>query len=144
METTYFVTTPTYPVSEYVEHMLAQVYDASDWLEVKAPTRREAVRLAVKEWFAESYTRGNGNYVQRQKDDGLCPWTGIRAQSEAEAKAEALAAGPPDWEPDICDVSDGHDGAIEWVWVDSHPDPDLRWGWFGTCEAHKGRSSSGE
>lgn len=133
----WFVTTPTYAVREYEEHMLAQVYDASDFEEIDATTRREAVSLAVKQWLASGTGRySEDNYCQRQRSDGLSPYTGVRAQSEDEARQEVREQGPPDWEPDFCDVESSHAGATHWVWIEHHSDPDLRWGWFGTCDEH--------
>ena len=102
----WFVTTPMYQYTEYVEHMACPSYDIADFEEVEAETRREAVQIAVRKWLTERDT-----YCHGRKSDGLCPWTGVRAESVDECKAAAQAAGPP--EPG-------------WIWTD---DPE-EWGWY--------------
>lgn len=63
----------------------------ADWALVVATSAREAVRIAVKAWlrgenacvydpgpYGVSY--GYRGYCVRQREDGECPWTGVRAQ----------------------------------------------------------------
>lgn len=130
--TLWVVTSPPYPYREYDERMLAQTYDIVDCDEFEAPTRREAVQIAVRQWLND-----RGSYAWQRKNDGLCPWTGIRAQSIAEMKAEAFAAGPPDAPAEPCD----HDaawcaGPVTWVWFNCGDGPEDEWGWMRRCRTH--------
>lgn len=127
--THWFVTSPTYPYHEVVlEDGSGPTYDVNDYAEIDAPTRREAIVAAVKEWLAER----QDNWAHSRRSDGLNPFAGVKAVSVEEAKAEARDSGPPDWTPDYCDVcKPAHDGATRWVWNDD----ELEWGWFGACVA---------
>ena len=59
-----------------------------DWALVIASTRREAVTKAVKAWLCGNdpdVLGGTGrmwgrSYCERQRDDQLSPWTGVRAE----------------------------------------------------------------
>jgi len=76
----YEVVTPTYTVMEIVIDNMGPTYDIKDWTSVEASSKREAVQIAVREWLNEKCLYNEANYVQSRKKDGLCPWTGIRAE----------------------------------------------------------------
>lgn len=131
--THWFVTSPVYPYHEVVlEDGSGPTYDISDFTEVDAPTRREAITAAVKEWLAER----SDNYACARRSDGLSPFVGVKAVSVAEAKAETLESGPPDWVPDSCETcAEWHESdTLRWVWKDDGDSHGEEWGWFGTCE----------
>lgn len=99
----WFVVSPQYSYTEVLlDDGTGPSYPTCDYAEVEAGTRREAVSLAVKQWLSE---RGD-SWPARQKSDGLCPFTGVRAESENEAKqrARADAPSPPDPRFDFCDA----------------------------------------
>lgn len=135
--THWFVASPSYPYHEVVlDDGTGPTYDISDFTEVDAPTRRDAITTAVKEWLAE---RGD-NYVQQRRSDGLSPFAGVKAVSVAELKAETFESGPPEWAADFCDTcTPAHVGdALRWVWKDEGDEPGDDWGWFGTCATAAG------
>jgi hypothetical protein len=76
----YSVITPVYSVMEIVIDNMGPTYDVQDWVDVVATSKREAVQIAVRDWLTENLPYRDKNYVQDRKRDGLCPWTGIRAE----------------------------------------------------------------
>ncbi len=76
----YFVTSPDYTYTEYIEGLYGgPQYTVNDFEQVQARTKREAVSIAVKTWLAEK-RYGDENWSQSQRSDGLCPFTGVRAE----------------------------------------------------------------
>ena len=84
----YLVTTPEYGVKMV---LLDDGTGPTEWgcdaMQVLAHNKREAVQTAVRLWvkgidpeWKSSWGRKPRGYCERQKDDGLCPWTGIRAE----------------------------------------------------------------
>lgn len=131
-QTHWFVETPTYPYHEVVlEDGSGPTYDVADFLEIDAPTRREAISAAVKQWLAERWD----NYCRTRVSDRLNPFKGIKAVSVAEAKAATLAGGPPAFAPEFCDSCPSAHALVggRWVWRDDGDDAGEDWGWFGTC-----------
>jgi hypothetical protein len=79
----WWVTSPTYSYIEYVPGMeppCGPTYDTTDWVEVTAATRREAVTIAVKGWLAEKNRWSEQNWCQQQRADNASPFTGVRAE----------------------------------------------------------------
>lgn len=70
-----------------------------DVVEVMAPTRREAIRKGVREMLADS---ARFTWVHDQRGDGMCPYTGVRAE------AAVCAHGRPHFDMDT-------EGRIEWL-----------------------------
>ena len=126
----YWVTTPEYQtVEDRIDHYT--LYGrGTDWECVRASSAREAVRVQVRVWldpwvtchkchgvaevpdahFLCSTCRGRGvvrdpwkrdNYCLGRKLDGLCPWTGVRAEV---ARCDHGIEMPLDFEDDFwCD-----------------------------------------
>ena len=80
----YFVTSPEYDCYiDYVpEFGTGPRGTTRDWKEIVATSKREAVSIAVREWLAERRDRYalDDNWCSTQRADGLCPFTGIRAE----------------------------------------------------------------
>lgn len=139
--TRYVVTSPKFSVVEWVCEFGGPTYDICDYAEVEASSRREAVKLAIKQWDSES----GDHWPEIQRSDGKCPMTGVRAKTDAEMRAEALAAGPPDWLPQdgwgpdsVCEIGDCREPAVGWAWHDGpwREDETVTWGYFAACSAH--------
>lgn len=138
--TLWHVTTPKYT---YIERVLddgtGPFHEGVDWKEVETPTRRDAIIIAVREWLVEAPYGYDVNYCVQRRRDGLNPYTGVTAKSDGELKLKAHEDGPPAWYDDdewCMNTEAPHEGSTHYVWVDTHPDPDLRWGWFASCDKH--------
>lgn len=101
----YWVETPEYEtyLDYFPEFGTGPRGTVRDFLEVQAHTKRQAVSIAVNQWLAagkEKYSY-DPYYAVGRKQDGLCPWTGIRAE---EAKCSHGVPMPVDFDGDFwCD-----------------------------------------
>jgi hypothetical protein len=113
----YWVTSPEYDVyiDYFPEFGSGPRGTTEDWLEVEASSKREAVSIAVKQWLAERRERYalDDNWSSSRKADGLCPFTGVRAE---------IAACPHGTEMPLGFYGDG--------WEDQHDE----W-WCDQCRA---------
>jgi hypothetical protein len=74
----YWVVTPEFSYTEPVlDDGSGPTYDVHDVVEVDAPTKREAVRIGVRRMLDEYEFRYG--WCQGQRQEGLCPYTGVRA-----------------------------------------------------------------
>lgn len=82
----WLVITPEYSYTEIVCAEGGPTYTACDVIEIEAETRRDAIALGVMEMLKGGRTRGIIGWYDAyrwcldQRADGLCPYTGVRAE----------------------------------------------------------------
>ena len=73
----WYVVTPMFSYTEWVCAEGGPTYDVADVIEVEAETARDAVKLGVKAMLAD---HRRFNYCHDARQDGVCPYTGVRAE----------------------------------------------------------------
>ena len=74
-ERLYWVITPEYEYSEYLDGWAVDRYSLKDCVEIVATSKRDAVSKAVTEMLADKYSE----YCKNRKRDNLNPFVGVQA-----------------------------------------------------------------
>jgi len=72
----WLVVTPTFSYTEWVCAEGGPTYDTADVIEIEAETKRDAIKLGVREMLSGLHY----SYCEDQRSDGLCPYTGVYAE----------------------------------------------------------------
>lgn len=75
------VVTPEFDYMEVIIGGQGPVHNVYDYIEVEAETAKEAISLGVGYMLTHNYSDGDKyQYVHDQRSDGLCPYTGVKAE----------------------------------------------------------------
>lgn len=73
----WWVVTPTFEYHDLISQEIGgPIYEERDVIEVEAETAREAVRVGVRLMLGSRYYQ----YCRDQRAEGLCPYTGVKAE----------------------------------------------------------------